>query len=77
MELYLSVYGFLILFTIKKIKCFSPKFPRTPNLCLFFSLASVAAELLAILGIFTQKQLQNISETNTATLWQKLAADSS
>ncbi len=42
---------------------------------LIYSLASVVAELLAILWFFTKWKLKNISGTQAATWWQKLAAD--
>ncbi len=42
---------------------------------LIFSLASVVAELIAILWFFTKQTLQNISGSNAATWWQKLATD--
>ncbi len=42
---------------------------------LIYSLASVVAELLAILWFFTKWKLKNISGTQADTWWQKLAAD--
>jgi hypothetical protein len=46
-----------------------------PKCLLIFTLASVVAELLAILGFFTNQKLLNMSGTNAATWWHKLAAD--
>jgi hypothetical protein len=42
---------------------------------LISSLASVVAELLAILWFITKQNLQYITETNAATWQQKVAAD--
>jgi hypothetical protein len=42
---------------------------------LISSLASVVAELLAILWFLTKQNLQYITETNAATWQQKVAAD--
>jgi hypothetical protein len=40
---------------------------------LIFSLPLVVVEFLAILCFFPKYKLQNISENNAATWWQKLA----
>ena len=42
---------------------------------LIFSLASVVAELSAILWFFTKQKLQNIAGTNAATCQKIMAAD--
>jgi hypothetical protein len=41
----------------------------------FFILASVVAELLAILWFFAKWKLRNMSGTGAATWWQKQAVD--
>ncbi len=65
----------LIVFKLSETCIKMSKILRIPNWCLFYSLASEAPRLLAILQCFTKKKFQSISMTRLAALWQKLAAD--
>jgi len=44
---------------------------------LIFSQASIVAELLAILWLYTEENVQTLPGAYAATWWQKLAHDSS